>query len=303
MLRNNLFSAPARKFLLLFTCLATVYTTFGQTDTLSLYFGHDDDQLTASAEEQLTIWLRKIDPLLIAEIQLVGYTDHTGNRGYNQRLAQRRNAAVADWLNQYLPKAQWSISQKAKGEIPSSKNDTTRIPSHRKVVMTVIYDPTSYEVELNTQSTPQEKKQPEVVKEEEIDTTELFTTDTVEIGQKLTIPNIHFYPGRFFPLPSSTPTLNKLVKVMKDNPDLKIAIHGHICCVPSGARSQNSSTPEWQLSVERAKFVYNYLVQKGIDRDRLKYAGFGRSQPLVDPEITEEDRKKNRRVEIEILAK
>jgi outer membrane protein OmpA-like peptidoglycan-associated protein len=51
------------------------------------------------------------------------------------------------------------------------------------------------------------------------------------------------------------------------------------------------------VSEARAKAIYDYLVQKGIDAKRLRYRGMGNYFPKVNPEITEEDRIANRRVE------
>jgi outer membrane protein OmpA-like peptidoglycan-associated protein len=54
------------------------------------------------------------------------------------------------------------------------------------------------------------------------------------------------------------------------------------------------------LSVNRAKEIYNFLVDKGIEASRLSYAGFGRRRPVVVEEMNEFDAEKNRRVEIRI---
>ena len=57
------------------------------------------------------------------------------------------------------------------------------------------------------------------------------------------------------------------------------------------------------LSVARAKNIYEYLIHKGIDESRLHYRGFGSSRKLVVPEITEEDKTQNRRVEIMVVER
>jgi len=45
------------------------------------------------------------------------------------------------------------------------------------------------------------------------------------------------------------------------------------------------------------------LVKNGIESNRLSYRGFARTRPLADPELTEEDRQKNRRVEIRVVSR
>ena len=83
--------------------------------------------------------------------------------------------------------------------------------------------------------------------------------------------------------------INDLAKVMKDYPDLKVVIEGH---------TDNIGTAEYnkKLSQERADAVKKYLVEKGIDANRIKAQGFGDERPIASND-TEEGRQKNRRVE------
>jgi outer membrane protein OmpA-like peptidoglycan-associated protein len=83
------------------------------------------------------------------------------------------------------------------------------------------------------------------------------------------------------------------VKYLKANSLYKIEIAGHTDDV--GDEQNNLS-----LSERRAKTVANYLIQKGIPKDRIVAVGYGESLPVV-PNISESDRAKNRRVEIKIL--
>jgi len=51
------------------------------------------------------------------------------------------------------------------------------------------------------------------------------------------------------------------------------------------------------LSENRAKVILNYIVSKGIDEERLLYKGYGGTKPVA-PNDSEDNKKKNRRVEI-----
>jgi outer membrane protein OmpA-like peptidoglycan-associated protein len=64
----------------------------------------------------------------------------------------------------------------------------------------------------------------------------------------------------------------------------------------------DADTGQKNLSVMRAKYVFDSLVRSGIHPDRLSYKGFGGSIPLVE-EVDEHTRQMNRRVEILIVAK
>ena len=88
--------------------------------------------------------------------------------------------------------------------------------------------------------------------------------------------------------------LNEIVKVIKENPHIKkIAIEGH-------ASSDGNKAFNKKLSDDRAKSVRTYLVEHGIDKDKLTAKGFGEEKPIADND-TEEGREKNRRVEFNIV--
>ncbi len=90
--------------------------------------------------------------------------------------------------------------------------------------------------------------------------------------------------------------LDEVADVIKKNPHVKkIEVAGH-------ASSEGSDAHNLRLSKARAKSVMTYLVEKGgIPKDRLQSEGYGETKLLVNPEETEADREKNRRVEFNIL--
>lgn len=88
--------------------------------------------------------------------------------------------------------------------------------------------------------------------------------------------------------------LDKLSSLLSSNPNIKVEISGHTDNV--GEKEYNLN-----LSKERAKSVYNYLVKKGINTDRLTYIGHGDTKPVADNN-TEEGRAENRRTEYRILS-
>lgn len=112
--------------------------------------------------------------------------------------------------------------------------------------------------------------------------------------------NINFVGGRAVFLSTATPTLKELLKVMRDNPELRIEIQGHVCCTLGGSDGPNLDSGSDFLSVDRAKAVYDYLVYNGIEESLCVIKVLGEER-LVYPEQTEGDRTRNRRVEIMIL--
>jgi outer membrane protein OmpA-like peptidoglycan-associated protein len=93
--------------------------------------------------------------------------------------------------------------------------------------------------------------------------------------------------------PKSKIELDKLTRLMNDNPDLKIEIAGH-------TDNQGNSGANQILSENRAKAVKDFLVRSGVDTSRLTYKGYGQSEPIASND-TEEGRQQNRRTEFKII--
>lgn len=93
--------------------------------------------------------------------------------------------------------------------------------------------------------------------------------------------------------------LNKLVTLLNDNTDLKIEMGSHTDSVASDAYNI-------ELSQRRAESTVNYLIQKGIDPNRLVAKGYGESKPIArntnpDGSDNPAGRQRNRRTEFKIL--
>lgn len=105
--------------------------------------------------------------------------------------------------------------------------------------------------------------------------------------EPIILKNIFFKTGSAALLASSTKELNKLYQLLKDNPSMKIRIDGHTDDV--GSDEDNLA-----LSRNRAKAVFDFLIENGINKDRLDYRGFGESMPIASNDTTE-GKQKNRR--------
>lgn len=113
------------------------------------------------------------------------------------------------------------------------------------------------------------------------------------VGKKVVLNNILFETGKSVLTSGSYTELNRLFKIMLDNPLMKIEISGH-------TDKTGSEAINFKLSEARAKAVVDYLVQMGISHNRLEFRGFGSLQPIGD-NTTPDGRAKNRRVEFKIL--
>jgi Outer membrane protein and related peptidoglycan-associated (lipo)proteins len=89
-------------------------------------------------------------------------------------------------------------------------------------------------------------------------------------------------------------TLAELNRVLKKYPENIIVVEGY---------TDNTGTDALNLSLseKRAKAVYDYLLGTGLTTYRISYKGFGKANPIAD-NSTEDGRKKNRRVNLNITA-
>jgi len=117
----------------------------------------------------------------------------------------------------------------------------------------------------------------------------------IEVGQTIRLNNIFFDFGKATLRSESFPELERVVKVMQENPTLEIEMSGHTDNV--GSEADNLS-----LSSNRAKSVMEYIVSKGIDSKRIASKGYGETKPVATND-TDEGRQLNRRVEFTILKK
>jgi len=115
----------------------------------------------------------------------------------------------------------------------------------------------------------------------------------IESGQLVKMNNVLFYQSKAQLIPTSYPELDKLARMMLENPAIKIQLEGHTDNV--GDRFKNQ-----KLSEERVEAVKQYLVNQGVVPERITGIGYGGSRPIADnsQELT---RRLNRRVEFMIL--
>lgn len=239
---------------------------------LTVYFDFDKYDLNDTALKQLNSWVAENDHIEVGKIY--GFCDWKGTNVYNDTLSLRRVQTILDYMNTNKIKVREGYEIRGFGEdFVQSKNQS----ENRKVV--IVYD-TKPEIPVAKASEPRTLQQ---------------KIKDAKSGDYITLDNIHFFNMSPRILPKSKPVLYELLCALQDNPNLKIDIQGHICCQPEGDINN--------LSVMRARAIYNYLIANKINRKRLSFRGFGVTKPIHPiPEKSEQEQNENRRVEIMIVA-
>lgn len=114
--------------------------------------------------------------------------------------------------------------------------------------------------------------------------------------EPILLKDVNFYSTKAKLLPTAYPEINRLIILMKKNPNIIIELHGHT------EKRAGYEKQLYKLSEERAEAVKKYMMIKGIDKQRIKMKAFGGTKPLISND-TEDGRKQNRRVEFKILQK
>lgn len=111
----------------------------------------------------------------------------------------------------------------------------------------------------------------------------------LEVGTTIKLDKIYFERGTANLIDSSYAELNKVAEVMLENKTMSIRLTGH-------TDNQGDAQKNLELSQQRVDMVKQYLVNKGIDSNRISGQGYGGSRPIAS-NANEETRKLNRRVE------
>jgi len=119
--------------------------------------------------------------------------------------------------------------------------------------------------------------------------------DSLNLGESIVLQNIYFDFDKYELLKESFPVLEKVIYYLNKNKNIGIQVIGY---------TDNLGTKKYndELSEKRSESVVNYLINKGIVKERLQSLGFGAKFPIAS-NVSEEGRQKNRRIEIKIIAK
>lgn len=125
----------------------------------------------------------------------------------------------------------------------------------------------------------------------------------MKIKDTFSLPHVSFIGGRHVWLPEGNAILSRLADLLKKNMSVELELQGHICCDYDNFDGEDLDLKTFNLSFTRANAIREFLVLQGISPLRIKATGQGHLNPVVYPERTADDFRKNRRVEIILLKK
>jgi outer membrane protein OmpA-like peptidoglycan-associated protein len=306
----------------------------GSAQTTIVRFEFNSADLSSETREALDNLLASGN---LKDLGIFGHTDQVGTEDYNLWLSIERARRVRDYLfSRGLNAGKVGIVRGyGTQRLISNGTDEMSRQLNRRVVLMNGYKPTAEDPAVSAthlamrnprtsggstqpaapaasapvqkpapaQPTTISKEQPVVKQQKNEKLIEDIKDKNTKAGENIVLRNINFYSGSHEFLTTATQALEDLTDAMQKIPTLEIEIQGHVCCQDDVTDAMDNATGELSLSVNRARAVYDYLIQKGISKNRLSYKGLAHQFPLIKKEVTEEDRIANRRVEIKIIRK
>jgi outer membrane protein OmpA-like peptidoglycan-associated protein len=240
---------------------------------IDVFFDFNKYDINPIAKQYLSTWIENSTDIEVQKIY--GYCDWIGSNTYNDSLSIKRVHAVYDFLKQHKVAIKTDYETKGFGE----DFDQSSVQAENRKV-SILYDKIAIT----------KPKTEEAILLEELN----LKIKTAKAGDNIRLKNIYFFNKSPRLLPVSKPVLYELLCVMNDNPKLKIEIQGHICC--------QTLSGQYDVSAARARAVYTFLIQNGVNRKRLSYKGYGNTRPIYPiPEKNAQEEEENRRVEIVIV--
>jgi len=255
------------------------------------FFDTDQYDITPSEIAKLNRFITSLPKDKIEDISIYGYCDDRGSDAYNNKLSQQRADAIkaifsAQGISDTIIK-----NSDGKGELLLTRLDDITNEVQRKLNRKV-------EIIVSIKEDPPRNVTPEEEASEKERVTAAVEkryksfTDTIEKGDRILLENILFKINYSYIRSSSYKSLRELAKFLKENDNIIFKIQGHVCCVGRGRDAIDLRTGKRNLSVSRAKFVYDYLSKNGVAKKRMRYEGYGSKYPLGG------DTNLDRRVEI-----
>ena len=290
-------------------------TPFYAQEQFALYFDSNKFDLTPKEQARLNTWITANKNNKIVAIN--GYTDEDGTNGFNDTLAQKRVNTIFTIVKPQI-KTREDFKTRSFGE--SFKQSPNKAENRRVIIYYILEKDIAREDDIlgikkevvkeepTRGATESSVAKPEIEYPEKLSfenpngTKSEFKLDRefmkkvghAKAGEKLKIDNLNFIINTFAVVPESRGKLYELLLVLRNNPTLKIEIQGHLCCMP---------VDRVDLSTQRAKAIYSFLIANDVNKARLSYRGFGSTDPIYQlPEKDEKERAANRRVEILIVA-
>ncbi|MFD2908520.1 OmpA family protein [Flavobacterium ardleyense] len=249
-------------------CIVLTSLTFAQEgeEIHSLFFDFDKYILKDLQADAVVEFVSKIDTSRIASVEIYGYCDDRGKDEYNFVLSTNRANAVKDKLVEKGIRSKIIISLQGKGRIMLDEDMQTNVPEARSKNRRV-------DVVINLKP----------IEIEDLKIPGVYNSVHSEaiIGDRIYLDKVLFERGSSILTNEAKKELDRIAVQLHKNKNIHFEIQGHVCCTPTFQKEAvDRDTKKRELSINRAKRVYKYLLLKQISKSRMTFKGYGNTQSL-----------------------
>ncbi len=251
---------------LLFLLFSVVSFAQEDEEVHSIFFEFDKYNLKEEQANAVVAFVSKIDTSRIESVQIFGYCDDRGKDQYNYTLSTNRANTVKNKLIERGIKSKIIITLEGKGRIMLDEDMQTNVPEarskNRRVDVVVNFKPVVIE----------DLKIPGVyssIKKDRI------------VGDRIYLDHVLFERGSSQLSYKGKKELDRIALELHKYKNIHFEIQGHVCCTPTFQKEAiDRDTKKRELSINRAKRVYNYFLMKRISKTRMSFKGYGNTQSL-----------------------
>ena len=255
-----------RLFSILFLLFSVVSFAQEEEEVHSIFFEFDKYNLKEEQANAVVAFVSKIDTSRIESVQIFGYCDDRGKDAYNYTLSTNRANTVKNKLIERGIKSKIIITLEGKGRIMLDEDMQINVPEarskNRRVDVVVNFKPIVIE----------DLKIPGVystIKKDRI------------VGDRIYLDHVLFERGSSQLTYKAKKELDRIALELHKYKNIHFEIQGHVCCTPTFQKEAvDRDTKKRELSINRAKRVYNYFLMKRISKVRMSYKGYGNTQSL-----------------------
>ncbi len=274
---------------LIFIFLFNINYLIAQTNIQHVVYFETDKYIVPETEKnRILLFIQNLDVGKIKRISIYGFCDDRGSDNYNLILSQNRANAIKKVFSTGGISENLISNVDGKGEVLLKILDSEDLNIIRGL---------NRKVEVNVEYNIPKKETSKLDEGKEIIDNRkkpITLESNLLVGDKIVLDKILFRTGYSYVLKESIPVLEKIARILREKNKVYFTIQGHVCCTANGRDAIDRGTGRRNLSLARARYIYEYLMKNGVARKRMKYVGLKHKYPLGG------DPKFDRRVEIEI---
>ena len=276
-------------------------------DTLRLFYSINKTEMEAAGQAKLDSLLSLLNRNKKSTLSITGFADYLGKDPHNVELSEIRANKIKEYMIGKGIDSVRFVNCSGKGAlkpatiVPNQKG----VPMHRKTEVVVMWPigkkavpktvakgkEAKVDRSLNPypagQSGPSKPKTTAPAKPGDATTSPVpvkpgansnpaspVAAATAK-GPQIAFDKFFFVTGKHLLRPESIVSIKKTAAILNQKPNLKIELHGFVCCDSISPDGIDVDTKTPTLSLNRAKYVFDQLVKQGVDSTRMSYKGFG----------------------------